>query len=45
MEVPRDELVVGVGVRQVADQLLGVLAHAGAPRVERRPSIDHDSHP
>ena len=45
MQVPRDELVVGVRERQVTDQLLGVLAHTGAPRIERRPSIDRDSHP
>jgi hypothetical protein len=45
MEVPRDEFVVGIRDRQVPDQLLGVLAHTGAPGIERRPSIDHDSHP
>ena len=44
MQVPRDVLVVGVGERQVADQLLGVLPHARPTRVERRPSIDRDAH-
>jgi hypothetical protein len=44
MQVPRDVLVVGVGEGQVADQLLGVLPHARPTWVERRPSIDRDTH-
>ncbi len=44
MQVPRDVLVVGVGERQVTDQLLGVLPDTRPTRVERRPSIDRDTH-
>ena len=45
MQVPRHVLVVGIGEREVTDQLLDVLAHAGPTWIERRPSIDRDSHP
>ena len=44
MQVPRDVLVVGVGMGQVTDDLLRVQPDPRATGIERRPSVDHGSH-